>query len=64
MQEILLVKRYLESGLWKLFKKVNFTFFFQTQSLLVDKVFKNKRDMELVTSRSSGYKRSSQKFFY
>ena len=37
-------------------------FFFRIQSLLMDKVIKNKRDLELVTSRSSGYETSSQKF--
>ena len=30
----------------------------------MDKVIKNKRDLELVTSRSSGYEISSQKFLY
>ena len=50
MQEILLKIRYFESGLSK--------------SLLTDKVIKNKRDVELVTSRSSGYKTSSEKFLY
>ena len=39
-------------------------FFFQTQSLLMDKVIKNKRGLELVTSHSSGYKTSSKKFLY
>ena len=38
-------------------------FFFQTQSLLMDKVIKNKRDLELVTSHSSGYKLSSKYAF-
>ena len=36
-------------------------FFFRTQSLLMGKVIKNKRGLELVTSRSSGDKKSSQK---
>ena len=46
-------------------------FFFQIQSLLTDsntvlfnKVIKNKRGQELVTSRSSGYGISSEKFIY
>ena len=39
-------------------------FLFQTQSLLIDKVMKNKRGLELVTSCFSGYKTSSQKFLY
>ena len=30
----------------------------------MDKVIKNKRGLELVTSPSSGYKTSSQKFLY
>ena len=32
--------------------KISFTFF-QTQFLLMDKILKNKKDLELVTSRSS-----------
>ena len=36
-------------------------FFFRTQSLLMDKFIKNKRDLEVVTSCSLGYKASSQK---
>ena len=30
----------------------------------MDKVIKSKRDLELVTSRSSGYETSSEKFLY
>ena len=30
----------------------------------MDKVIKNKRGLELVTSRSSGHKTSSEKFLY
>ena len=37
---------------------------FRTQPLLMDKVIKSKRDLELVTSHSSGYETSSQKFIY
>ena len=37
-------------------------FFFQTQSLLMDNVIKNKRGLELVTSVSSGHKTSLEKF--
>ena len=37
-------------------------FFFQTQSLLIGKVIKNKRSLELVTSFSSSYKTSSKVF--
>ena len=36
----------------------------QTQSLLMDKVIKNKRGLELATSCTSGYETSSEKFFY
>ena len=39
-------------------------FFFQTQSLSIDKIIKNKRGLELVTSRYSGYETSSEKFLY
>ena len=45
-------------------KKLTLFNFFQIQSLLMDKVIKNKRDVELVTSCSSGYKTSSEKFLY
>ena len=30
----------------------------------MDQVMKSKSDLELVTSRSSGYEKSSQKFYY
>ena len=43
MQEILLKIRYVERGLLKSLKKVNFIFFFRMQSLLMDKNMKNKR---------------------
>ena len=43
-------------------KKLTY-FFFWTQSLLMDKVIKNKRGLEPVTSHSSDYKISSQNFF-
>ena len=39
-------------------------FFFRTQFLLNDKIIKNKRGMELVTSRSAGYEATSEKFHY
>ena len=39
-------------------------FFFWTQSFLMDKIIKNKRGLELVTSHFSGYKTSSEKFLY
>ena len=63
MQEIILKIRYFERGLSNSLKKGNY-FFFRTQPLLMDKVIKKKRDLELVTSRSSGYKTSLEKFLY
>ena len=50
-----IIKRPLKSQLY---------FFFWTQSLLMDKVIKNKRSLELVTNRTSAYERSSEKFLY
>ena len=47
----------------KPFKKVNYLFF-QIQSLLMDKVIKNKRGLELVNGRTSGYETSSEKILY
>ena len=44
--------------------KIQLYFFFRTQSLLMDKVIKNKRGLEVVISHSSGYKTSPEKFFY
>ena len=63
MQEILLKIRYFGGGLSKSLKKLTFFFFFWTQSLLVDKVIKNKRGPELVTRHSSGYETSSENSF-
>ena len=48
---------------WKSIVK-KYYFFFWTQSLLMDKVIKHKRGLELVTSRSSGRKTNSEKFLY
>ena len=58
--------RHFEKGLSKSLKKVKFIFFFQNQSLLMlmGKVIKNKRGLELVTSCSSGHKASSEKSLY
>ena len=39
-------------------------FFLSTQSLLLDKVIKNKRGLELVTSCSAGYETSSEKILH
>ena len=63
MQEVLLKIRYFERGLSKRLKKDNY-FLFRTQSLLMDKIIKNKRGLELVTSHSSGCETSSEKFLY
>ena len=63
MQEIILKIRYFERDNQKALQKLTL-FFFRTQSLLMDKVIKNKRGLELVTSRSSGHKTSSEKFLY
>ena len=48
----------------KALEKVNFIFFFRTQSLSMDKNIKNKRGLELATSCSSSHKTSSEKFLY
>ena len=63
MREIILKIKYFERGLSKTLKKVNY-FFFRTQSLLMDKVIKHNRGLELVTSCSSGHEASSEKFLY
>ena len=39
-------------------------FFFRTQSLLMDKIIKNKRGVELMPSRTSGYEKRSAKLLY
>ena len=54
--------RYFERVLSKSLKKSNFIFF-RTQSFLIDKIIKNKRGLELITSHYSGYETSSEKFF-
>ena len=67
MQEILLkIKvRYFERGLSKSLKKgYVLYFFFQSQSLSINKTIKNKRGLELVTSHYSGYKTCSEKLYY
>ena len=61
MQENLLEIKYFERPLLKNLKKLNL-FFFPTQSFLLDKIMKSKRDLELVTSHFSVYKTSSGKF--
>ena len=61
MQEIIL-KDILKEDYQKALKKA--TFFFLTQSLLIDKFIKNKKGLELVHSRYSGYQISLEKFPY
>ena len=61
MQEILLKQDTLKEDYQSL-EKINFIFF-RTQSLLMDKVIKSKKVLELVISHSSGYKTSSENFF-
>ena len=56
--------RIFGKGIIKNLLKSQLYFFFRTQSLLMDKVIKNKRGLELVTSRSSSYETSSEKFLY
>ena len=51
MQEVLLEIRYFERGLSKNLLKVNFTFSFEPSPFYWT-VIKNKRGLELVTSRS------------
>ena len=58
MQEIVLKIRYFERGLSKSLKKKTK----KKRSLLMNKIMKNKRSLKLVTSHSSGYKTSSDKF--
>ena len=53
----------LKGDYQKTFKKLTL-FFSRTQSLLVDNVIKNKRDLEQVSSHSSSYKTSSKKLLY
>ena len=55
--------RYFERGLSKSLKISNFIFFL-TQSLPIDKIIKSRRDLELKTSRCSGYETSSEKLYY
>ena len=60
MQEIVLFWK----GIIKNLQKIKLYFFFPTQSFLMGKVIKKKRNLELVTSLSSGYKTSSKKIIY
>ena len=59
-----LQKQDILKGIIKSLLKIKLYFFFPNQSLLINKVIKNKKGLELVTSPSSGYKISSKKFIY
>ena len=58
MQEIIL-KDILKEVSQKAFKKLTL-FFFRTQTILIGKVIKNKRGLELVTSPSSSCETNSK----
>ena len=63
MQEIILKQDILKEDYQKALKRELY-FFFRSQSLSIDKIIKNQRGLELVTSDHSGYKTSSGKFLY
>ena len=63
MQEILLKIKHFERGLSKTLKKVNFILSFEPSPFKWTKLSK-KRGLELVTSRSLDYEKSSQEFLY
>ena len=64
MKEFFLKIIDFEMGLPKILKQVNFIFSFEPSPFLMDKIIKNKSSLELVTSPSSGYETSSEKFLY
>ena len=64
MQKIILKIRYFDRGLSKSFIKLTLFFHSNPHSLLMDKIMKNKKSLEPVTSHSSTYKASSEKFLY
>ena len=59
-------KLFWKSEIWKMIikkpLKSQLYIFFQIQCLLMSKVIKNKKGLELVTSHFSGYKKRSEKF--
>ena len=63
VQGILLKIRNSEKGLSKSLKEINY-FFLRNRSLSTDRIMKKQKGQELVKSRSSGYKTSSEKFLY
>ena len=65
MQEIFLKIRYIERGLSKSHKKVNLILSFETcPQKVMDKIIRNKKHLELVTSSFSGYKPILERFLY
>ena len=64
MQEILIKVRHFERGLSKSLINGNFIFSFKPSPFQQSKLSKTKRDLELVTSRYSGYETSSEKSLY
>ena len=60
--QILLRVRYFERASSKTRKNVYF--FFRTQAPVMGRIIKNKRGQKLMTSCSSGYKTSSEKFLH
>ena len=63
MQRIILKVKYFERGLSKNLKKVT-SFFLLNPVPFNRQNYQNKRGLELVTSRYSGYEASSEKFLY
>ena len=61
--KIILEVRYFERVLSKIIKKSNNYFFFQTHSLLMEIILKNKRSLKLVTSLFLGCQMCSEVFF-
>ena len=64
MEDRFLKVKYFERGLSKKLKKVNFIFAFTPDIFFMNTIIKNKRDLELVTSLSSGCKIYLKKFHY
>ena len=61
--KIILEVRYFERVLSKIIKKSNNYFCFQTHSLLMEIILKNKRSLKLVTSLFLGCQMCSEVFF-
>ena len=63
MQEILLKTRYFERKLSKTLKKVNFIFSLNQVPFNVQS-YQKQKGLEIVTCRSSGNEKNSEKFLY